>query len=332
MGSRPAIFLAFFSAALLVPPFAAAAELSLLAGQSLTRDTGDSSDSWQVDFRYFPARYLAWSASYINEGHVPGHKRDGVATQLWGRIPMYRNRVVVSVGAGPYRFFDTAVRPDGSFADLHGWAVVYSASAAYTLDAPWVVRLTANHVRGSGDVDMNTYVLGVGYRLWKERESEPREPEEKAKPISPKTGDEVMLFAGQTIVNSPQDQKGVASGIEFRKGLVTHIDWTLTWLNEGDPQVLRRNGLGSQLWLVDAYLENRLAIGLGVGGYYFIDRKRRPQSGRESTRDLAYLLSVTASWRFQRHWFARFTWNRVLADYNRDTDVFVVGAGYRLGI
>ncbi len=328
MGSRPAIFLAFLVAFLVAPSLAAAAELSLLAGRGMTRDTGESAASWQVDFRYYPARYLVWSASYLNEGHVTGHKRDGVATQLWVRIPMYRRRIVVSLGAGPYRFFDTAVRPDGSFTDVHGWAGVYSASAAYFLDGPWDVRLTANHVRGSADLDMNTYVFGVGYRLWKEKEPEPGK--EEAGPIPPKTGDEVMLFVGQTVVNSPQDQKGVASGIEFRKGVVAHVDWTLTWLNEGDPRVLRRNGLGSQFWLVDAYFDNRLAIGAGVGAYYFADRKRPPQPGKEGTRDFAYLLSLTASWRFERRWFARFNWNRVLVDYNRDTDVFVVGAGYRL--
>ncbi len=332
MRRNTSILFAFILASAIVPPGAAAEELSLLVGRSAVRDTGEPADSWQVDFRYYPARYLVWSASYLNEGHVTGHKRDGVATQLWGRIPMYGRRIVVSLGAGPYRYFDTAVRPDGTFADLHGWAVVYSASAAYLLDSPWIVRLTANHIRGSGDVDMNTYVLGVGYRLWKGVETEPETSREEAeRPVPAKTGDELMLFVGQTIVNSPQDQKGVASGIEFRKGLLRHVDWTLTWLNEGDPQVVRRNGLGSQLWLVDAYLDNRLAVGAGLGGYYFVDRKRPPQPGRDATRDLGYLLSLTASWRFPRHWFARFNWNRVLVDYNRDSDVFVLGVGYRLG-
>ncbi len=332
MRSRYPILLAFVFASLAVPPPAGGEELSLLVGRAAVRDTSEPADSWQVDFRYYPARYLAWSASYLNEGHVTGHKRDGVATQLWGQIPMYGNRVVISLGAGPYRFFDTVVRADGTFADVHGWAVVYSASAAYVPDASWVIRVTANHIRGSGDVDMNTYVLGVGYRLWRAKETGPGKPgEEPEGPIPRTTGDELMLFVGRTVVNSPQDQKGVASGIEFRKGLVRHVDWTLTWLNEGDPQVIRRNGLGSQLWLVDAYLDNRLAIGAGLGGYYFLDRKRVPQPGLDSTRDLAYLLSLTASWRFPRHWFARFNWNRVLVDYNRDTDVFVLGAGYRLG-
>ncbi len=330
MGSRRTVSIAFFCVFLLAPRLARGQELSVLVGRTEAPQAVEASDSWQVDFRYDPFRHIGWSASYVNEGHLTQHKRDGVATQLWGRVPLYGGRLVLSLGAGPYRFFDTVILPGGGFEDLHGWAGIYSASAAWHTKSPWLVRLTASHIKGSADLDTNTYVLGVGYRLWKEKEAEfAALPEKEEEPIPLKTGDEAMLFVGQTIVNSPQDQKGIAGGIEFRKGIVPHLDWTLTWLNEGDPRILRRNGLASQLWLVDAYFDNRLAVGVGLGGYYFVDRKRPARPGIEGTRDLAYLLSITASWRFARHWFGRLNWNRVLVDYNRDTDVFVLGAGFR---
>lgn len=330
IGARRAVFLAVVITAFLAPRPSIAEEVSFLLGRMEALNTSESTYSWQVDFRHDPARYLVWSASYLNEGHVPGHKRDGVATQLWGRVPLYKGRVSLSLGAGPYYFFDTAIRPDGTFNDVHGWAGIYSASAAYYTKSPVVVRLTVNHVKGAGDLDTSTYVLGVGYRLRKESEPEPGDLSGDAEGEIPlKTGDEVMVFAGQTVVNSPHDEKGIAGGIEFRKGIVRHLDWTLTWLNEGDPEVLRRNGLGSQLWLVDAYLDNRLTVGAGMGGYYFIDTKRPPKPGKEGTRDLAYLFTLTAGYRFANRWFTRFNWNRVLVDYNRDTDVFVVGLGFR---
>lgn len=321
----------FILAFLLVPGAGQAQELSILLGRMEALNASESSASWQVDFRYNPARHVALSASYLNEGHVKDHKRDGVATQLWGRIPLFARRVSLDLGAGPYYYFDTATRADGSFADIHGWAGIYSVSAAFYTGSPWVVRVSANHIRGSGDLDTNMYILGVGYHLWKEErhEAESPGPEPGAEP-SRATGDEVMLFVGQTVVNSPQDQKGIASGIEFRKGIVRHLDWTLTWLNEGDPEVIRRNGLASQLWLVDSYLDDRLVIGAGAGGYFFVDTKRPPTPGKEGTRDFAFLLSLTAGYRFGDRWFARFNWNRVLVDYNTDTDVFVLGAGYRI--
>lgn len=330
MPYRCTTFLAFFVTIFLAPLFARAGEITLLGGRMETRNSSESTYSWQTDFRYYPIPYLVWSASYINEGHTTGHKRDGVATQLWGRIPLYKGRIFLSFGGGPYLFFDTVTRPDGTFEDVQSWAGIYSVSAAYYTKSPFLVRVTMNHVRGSGDLDTNTYVLGVGYRLWKEREREFGEfPEDTGGGIPLKTGDEVMLFAGQTVVNSLKDQKGIASGIEFRKGIISHLDWTLSWLNEGDPEVIRRNGLCSQLWFVDAYMDNRLALGAGAGGYYFIDQKRPARPGKEGTRDLAYLISITAAYRFANHWFTRFNWNRVLVDYNRDTDVFTLGLGFR---
>ncbi len=315
---------------LLVPGAAHAQELSVLLGRMEALNASESSACWQVDFRYNLPRHVAWSVSYLNEGHVTDHKRDGVASQLWGRIPLFARRVSLDFGAGAYYYFDTATRTDGGFANIHGWAGIYSASATYYTMSPWVARLSVNHIKGPGDLDTNSYVLGVGYHLWKEdrHEAESPGPEAGAEP-SRKTGDEVMLFVGRTVVNSLEDQKGIASGIEFRKGIVRHLDWTLTWLNEGDPQVIRRNGLASQLWLVDSYLDDRFAIGAGAGGYYFIDTKRPPKPGKEGSRDLAFLLTLTAGYRFGDHWFARFNWNRVLVDYNTDTDVFVLGAGFR---
>jgi len=44
---------------------------------------------------------------------------------------------------------------------------------------------------------------------------------------------------------------------------------------------------------------------------------------------VAALVSVTASYRFQPRWLARVLWNRIATDYNRDTDVFLLGMGYR---
>lgn len=326
MRVRSAIILAF----LLVPGAGRAQELSVLMGRMEALNTSESSRSWQVDFRYNPTRHFGWSASYLNEGHVKDHKRDGVATQAWVRIPLFGRRVSLDLGAGPYYFFDTATRPDGSFADDHGWAAIYTASATYYTKSPWIARIQANHIKAPGGLDTNTYVVGAGYHLWREDRHEAGSPGQEPGAEAPqKTGDEVMLFVGQTVVNSLEDQKGIASGIEFRKGVVRHLDWTLTWLNEGDPEVIRRNGIGSQLWLVDSYLDDRFVIGAGAGGYFFLDTKRPPRPGTEGSRDLAFLLTLTTGYRFADRWFARFNWNRVLVDYNTDTDVFVMGVGFR---
>lgn len=41
------------------------------------------------------------------------------------------------------------------------------------------------------------------------------------------------------------------------------------------------------------------------------------------------LATMTASYQFARHWIVRGSWNRVLTGYNKDSDVFLAGVGYR---
>jgi hypothetical protein len=38
---------------------------------------------------------------------------------------------------------------------------------------------------------------------------------------------------------------------------------------------------------------------------------------------------MTGSYQFYQHMDARFTWNRILTNYNMDADVFLGGIGYR---
>ena len=40
-------------------------------------------------------------------------------------------------------------------------------------------------------------------------------------------------------------------------------------------------------------------------------------------------MTVTASYRFSDRWFTRFNWNRVMSNDSRDTDIFLLGLGYR---
>jgi hypothetical protein len=315
---------------LLAPAGAPAQELAWQAGTSHVVGGEGRDRCWQIDFRYRFARSFTASAAYLNEGHLPGHKRDGLAAQLWGGVPLFRRAVSLDFGAGAYRFSDTQPRPGGDYANVNDWAGIYSASATWYLRSPWFFRLAANRVKPSHDVATNTYALGVGYRLWKgTQEVCPLPPDTACSAPSRTTGDEVLAFGGQSVVNSFQDQKGVAAGIELRKGIAEYVDATVTWLHESDRDVIRRNGVAGQLWLVDAFLDRRLALGIGGGAYAFVD-KRNPNGTRGGNPgDLGGILSLTARWRLGERWLTRFNWHRVVSGNNRDTDVFVAGAGYR---
>jgi len=300
-----------------------AQELSVSAGAAGSGDA--SSYSWQLDYRYQFDRHLAWSLSWLNEGHELGHRRDGPASQFWTTLPFFSDQFSVAFGAGAYHYSDTQELPRANSANIHGWTPLYSLSATYYTDSPWFVRLTANRINKASDLATNTLALGVGYQL----------AEKRRRSFYPITGqnnssNEVTLFLGQSVVNTLYSESAEASAIEFRHALGKYFDWTLTWLNEGNPSIIRRNGLATQAWFGDVYLDRKLYVGLGVGMYLYFDRKAAPV-GQDSGRDFAPLVSPGIAYEFGDHWTGRLVWHRVISDYNRDSDIFLVGLGYRWG-
>ncbi|PJB33206.1 MAG: hypothetical protein CO109_00520 [Deltaproteobacteria bacterium CG_4_9_14_3_um_filter_65_9] len=313
----------------LFPPIPSPAEeLSVLAGMTESVDSGGMSPSWEVMFRHNFLRNFAASLSWINEGRLEEHSRDGIAAQGWGRVPLLDNRLSIGVGAGIYNYFDTVQQQEGGHKNVHGWVPVYSLSATYYPREPWFAQVAVNHIHPGGDFRSDTFLAGVGYRLWKEADTPSGRRERD--PVWT-TGYEVAPFLGQVVLNRPDNDPGIGSGIEFRMGIDEHLDWTATWLNEDVPRTFHRTGLGTQIWLVDAFLARRITLGFGAGLYSFVDREPTPDSAENERLDIAGLLTVTASYRFSDRWFTRFNWNRVMSNDSRDSDNFLLGLGYRWG-
>jgi len=196
-------------------------------------------------------------------GASGGTQADGFAVQGWGRVPLLGDRLSVGVGGGHLPIFRHAAFAGGEHENVHGWAPVYSLTATYYTETPWFAQVAVNHIHPESDTNSNTYLVGVGYRLWKEGDSASG-PGMVDRPANT-TGYEVMPFLGQVVVNRPGNDTGIGSGFEFRMGIDEHLDWTVTWLNEDVPSTFHRTGLGSQIWLVDAFLARRLTLGFGRG-------------------------------------------------------------------
>ena len=102
-----------------LPRFASAQEVFVRFGD--TRETGtSSSQTYSYGVSYFQGfgENLAWSVGYLNEGHVPNHKRDGLDFQGWARVNVLNRRLSLGVGAGPYLYWDTVL--GGNQARLYG--------------------------------------------------------------------------------------------------------------------------------------------------------------------------------------------------------------------
>lgn len=314
---------------LLLGGTASAQELTLFAGGIEESGTKQRAPVWAFEYQHPLHENVTASFSWLNEGHVPGHHRDGQAFQIWGRANVIDRRLSLAAGLGPYRYFDTTVSSSGGgYANIHGWGMLGSLSATYYTNSRWIYQLRFNRIIAHDSINTSAVMLGVGYVL------EPvsnRGPQSAAPgQIDKTTNNEVTASIGYTIVNSYSSEVDTARSIEYRRGLSRYVDVSVGLLNEGDPRLIRRTGIVAQIWGVREVLaSDRLVLGIGFGPYLAIDRYHSPAPGEGGNGKLSWLFSAMAAYRLSDNWNARVSWNRTTTRYNRDTDVILFGLGYR---
>ena len=306
---------------------ALAQEFYVLGGVVNSKNLAARSNSWQLEYMLNLNKYFDASLSYLNEGHLSNHHRDGDSLQLWTHTDLFDKRISLALGAGPYYFYDsTTGASTGSYVDDHGFGGMMSLAAIYHMDSRWLLQLRMNWVKIGNNFDTVSATAGIGYQL--EPLSEQPPDENLHDDTTTSDSNTVTLYLGQTVLNSLEHSEGVAGSIEYRKGLYRYLDWTAAWLYEGNPSLLRRNGGITQLWAVRPFLDDRMRLGAGLGIYIPIDDRTGLFRGENKSKLVSGVFSMTASYRFYPHLETRFTWHRILTDYNMDADVFLGGIGY----
>ncbi len=326
-----------FAAALLLGGIGGlrAQEFSLLYGSTTLPNFKSSTYAWQVDYSQQLYRNFSGSIAWLNEGHIPGHHRDGTAAQLWLDFPMNDGRYTLSLGGGGYYYFDTQFLANGDTLDVHGTAPIVSLSATAYISDRWFARVLFNRVNPRDNFRSNTAMLGFGY--WYGQDKRPK-PGKLGAPPDEKdfvTGNELTLYSGISIVNAAGNLQGVAAALEYRRGFMRHLDATASFIHEGDPRIVRRSGLAFQVWPVNTFFDDHVTFGIGLGTYIYVDNKHLgasrslPGGGSVNTPALAPLISPTFAVNLSDQWRVRAVWNRVVTNYNRDSDVILLGLGYR---
>jgi hypothetical protein len=301
---------------------ARAQDASLLAGaMRVDKDHGDGSFAVNVGYTQRLTPYLALSADYLNEGHPKLHHRDGLGAQLWLHTLVPQRGWSFGAGFGPYYYLDTTTG-NGSLSDYrneHGWGELVSVNVIYHLHSRAYVEARLAHTSGLRDRDTTQLMVGMGYELgtvpnWERRENAGR-------------GDQtVMLLVGRSIVNSFKSEEARVAGIEYRRTVNPNAEWSVILMNEGKVGVAERIGVSTQVWLLRPFTD-RTVLELGVGAYGVRDQLDRADAEAERVTRLAGLASIGMRYRINDTWRAQLTWNRVITDYHRDSDVFLLGAG-----
>lgn len=312
-------FLALFS----VSFCAAAQDASLLAGAMNVDKSGDKSFAVNLSYTQRVSPFLAASLEYTNEGHPPLHHRDGLSPQLWLHTVTPDRGWSFAVGAGPYYYFDTTTG-NGSLADYrneHGWGTMVNFSAKYHLgDKRTYAEVRLAHINGRVEHDSTLLMAGVGYEL--------RNLPTVIKEENADSGENmVMVLGGRSIVNSFKSEKATGYGVEYRHTVNPNVEWSLTAINEGRIGVAERKGVAGQLWLLRPFTEHTV-LELGMGGYLMRDQINRNDILEEPKTHFAGIASIGMRWRLTPEMRAQLSWSRVITDYHRDSDVFLLGVGW----
>jgi len=305
--------------AALLPFGVAAQDLTLAGGHIQGNDPEGDGAAWWTGYTHDLPGPLFAGVGYLNEGHLPGHHRDGTAAFIGLRNDIPWHGLVFALAAGPYRYFDTrkAQDPEG-FRDAHGWGALYSASASWTpKGSRWFYEVRLARVEADHHPDTSLLLVGVGAKLDQDSTFG------RADPPRAKGGrDELVGYLGATIVNDFESPHSFSNSVEYRHAFTPAVRASLAWINEGDARLIRRNGVALQGWLEPTFNNGQFSMGLGFGPYISVDDYH---PGRHSIG----LLSWTLSHRLTRSWNARFTWHRSVSDDDRDSDIILLGVGYQ---
>ena len=315
------LVLAAMLALLACPAFAG--EISLLGGYGATNKPVERTFAWQVQYMEGLGDNFAYSLSYLNQGHFISHHRDGNAANLWVRTNILDRQLSIGAGIGGLFYYDTKSPADGGPSeDLHGWGTMASVAATWYTKSRVFYQLQGYWVRGNNSFDTLTALAGIGYQL----DAPPEKgPDVKGTRLTERaTENELTILGGETVVNIPGDGHSYALALEYRRGLWRYLEWTAGALYEGKSSLIDRSGLTTQIWLAKPFLNDRIALGIGIGPYFAVDLRRDTEQVR-----VPIIFSTTGSFRISQDVLIRATWDRIITTYDRDTDIFLGGIGYR---
>jgi hypothetical protein len=309
--SRPSILVLGLLVSMIVVPAAGSSQQISVLGGPIFNDKGDISGSMMAEYSQHIQDLFSFSVGYLNEGHFDGHHRDGFIGQAWiGRSDL-SGKFTFRLGVGPYLYFDTA----SERRNFHGIGEITSLDLEYSLSNEWVLDVRGSYILAS-KMNSMPLLVGLGYKF-----SSSNISTKQTSDLSDHRN-ELSVLLGISIVNIPEEHNGFAESVEYRRNLWSHIDFTVSYLNEGKNDGVARQGIATQLWATQK-LSDRISIGIGGGLYEAHD------GYRDSNLNTNGIVSLTGSYRIYNNWFTRISWNRILTSYDKDSDVVLVGLGYK---
>lgn len=296
-------------------------DLALGAGRLHEVGKREFTYAWRADYLQPLSSRLALSFGWLNEGHLPNHHRDGWVSQLWLFGDPGVHHLRLGFGLGIYRSFDTFLG-EGEYRNEHATRPILTLGMAHPIArTPLSAQIHLNRTLGGRDPVTSSVLAGLAYRLG------PTVPEVVSAPREREGLQELHVFYGTTILNSDLSETADGYEVAYRRRISPHWAWRASYVNEGAPERLRREGLSVQAWLEGHFLQRRLRLGVGFGPYATRVEHYDGDRDRDDVR-LSGRITLGAGWRVNAHWMAHLAWNRTATTYHRDTDLLTAGLGF----
>jgi hypothetical protein len=136
-----------------------AGELTVGVGESINNSAANERDeAWSIEYRRVFDERFAWAVAYLNEGHKPNFKRDGIAGSVWAVVESHGWSL--SAGGGLHAGF--AARTDGNtHINQHRLNGLVGATVGRRFTTA-SLRLSWQRILTSNNTDSDNLLLGVG--------------------------------------------------------------------------------------------------------------------------------------------------------------------------
>lgn len=303
---------------------ARAEEISILGGVNSGDDPSGGTYAWGLEYRQRLLAHLDASFGYLNEGHIPGHHRDGAMLQLWADSGPWGGRFSAALGAGLYAYFDTEQDSTSrGYRDDHGAGLILTARLSMVLTRQWFALLEVDQVAFT-DLSTRALMLGVGYRL--DSLLDKLQGGAQAGAVA-EVPNELNVFGGVTVINNLTSERSSVFGLEYRFRPAPHFELSGSVLDDAAGPDGRHAGLTAEAWVVQDFLSRQLSVGLGIGPYVALS-SYHTDDGRLAA-SVVGLASMTVSWRMSRSLALRLNWHRGFTGDDQDRDVVTAGLGWR---
>src|SRR5258708_34298227 len=119
----------------------------------------------------------------------------------------------------------------------------YSAVGRWGMIDRWLLLARINRVESRDGVNSTAYLLGLGYRFDREAKSDAS----AATDLRARRA-ELAIMLGATKNTSIRDESAFSGSAEYRRALGAGLEWTASFIGEGNTGATQRRGVASSVW------------------------------------------------------------------------------------